>query len=244
MVTAIKESKDEFVLEIGGLVNLEDNDPNDYTIQERDFGFSTCANLNYTRMTRREFSIRIIAMNSRLDIRGLARAIIAYLNEEVPFPDDSGVYRSYNAVDLMAEVFFSGTVDSDEHPDQVIGQFERMQVRVREKEQDITVLYSSAIVLIVVVAVAALSGIVTNVFIDNQGRDITSVAWTLGVVRSHYERLGRCWNKTPDTTTYWVQVRDGSSTHFGPEGYGAIAQAGDGVRNEDITGCTTLRQAE
>ncbi|PXF48956.1 hypothetical protein BWQ96_01298 [Gracilariopsis chorda] len=242
MATAIEEDKDRFEIEIGGLVNLEYDDPNDYTILERDYGTSTCIDLNYTRMTRREFSIKVTAMNTKLDVRGLARAVIAYMNDKTPhpYPEDSGVYRPYNAVDLFTDIFFSGEIESDEDTEQVIGQFDRMQVRVRGKEREVTVLSLSATVLAAVVAVAALAGILTNAFIDNHGRDVTSVAWTLGVVRSHYENLGRCWNKTPDVTTYWVQVREGWSTHFGPIGYGHIVQAGDDVKDGDITGCNPV----
>ncbi|CAN8073790.1 unnamed protein product [Agarophyton chilense] len=232
MVTTAAEEDDVVELEIGGLVNLEEDDLDDYSIFGRDYGTSTCADLNYTHMTRREFGVTLTGINSRLDIKNLARTVIAYFGSQNNF----GVYRPHNAVNMMVELFFSGDVESDEDTQQVIGQFEQTHMRVKKEERPITVVSSEALISTVAVVVAVFMGLLVNMFINNQGRDTNSVAWTLGVVRSHYENLGKCWNKTSDVTTYWVQVREGWSTHFGPEGYGDVAKPGDDVKNEDITG--------
>lgn len=229
MSTVIRKDENVVELEVGGLVNLEDNDSNSFGIEYEDYGTSTCAKLNYTRMTRREFSVTVTALNSRLDIENLARALTLYLDDK-----KSGVYRNYDAVDIMTQFFYSGEVDSDEDGEQIIGQFEQMKVLLRGEERNITVFDKSAVVTAAVVLAAVLGALVLSVLINNHGRDMTSVAWTLGVVRSHYEDLGRCWNGTPDATTYWVQKKDEGATHFGPKGCGTIVQRSDGVRNEDI----------
>ncbi|PXF42484.1 hypothetical protein BWQ96_07793 [Gracilariopsis chorda] len=227
MSTAIKKGENEIELEIGGLVNLEDNDTNDYSIGYRDYGTSTCAELNYTRMTWREFSVTLTALNSKLDFKNIARALSSYL-DYVPH----GVYRNYDAVDIMTELFYSG--ENDEDGSQTIGQFEQMQVQLRGEARKVTVFSMSALVTTAIVLATAVAALLSTVLINNHGRDMTSVAWTLGVVRSHYENLGRCWNGTPDATTFWVQKKYEPTTHFGPKGCGTVVQKSNHVRNENI----------